>query len=262
MLAHDLVEAFGANRLLTYASAVAFRVLVALIPLALLGIALLGALGQQHVWTDTLGPPIEHRVLPQVWSGVNATVEQIFRTGGWVLIAFAIVLSIWDLSSAVRACGSGLNEVRATRDHRPTWLRFGVSIALAVAVIVLIVGAALLLTAGAHVAHSVGGAGGYAISVVRWAAAVVLLGLAVGLVVRFAPYDAPSTQWVSAGTVLIVGVWLVTSLVFRWFVASVANYRSGPGVLAAFLVLTTYVYTSSIIFMVGIQLDDLLRAEG
>jgi uncharacterized BrkB/YihY/UPF0761 family membrane protein len=62
--------------------------------------------------------------------------------------------------------------------------------------------------------------------------------------------------------VLIVGVWLVTSLVFRWFVASVANYRSGPGVLAAFLVLTTYVYTSSIIFMVGIQLDDLLRAEG
>ena len=38
--------------------------------------------------------------------------------------------------------------------------------------------------------------------------------------------------------------------------------RRGPGVLAVFLVPTTYVYTSSIIFVVGIQLDDLLRAEG
>jgi len=35
--------------------------------------------------------------------------------------------------------------------------------------------------------------------------------------------------------------------------------RNDLGILAAFLVLTTYVYTSSIIFLVGAQLDELLR---
>jgi membrane protein len=234
---------------------------VALIPLALLGIALLGAFGQQHVWDSTLGPPIEHRVLPQVWLGVNATVQRIFQNGSGLLIPFALVLSVWDMSSAVRACGSGLNEVRGTRDRRPTWLRFAVSIGLAVAVLVCLVGAALLLTAGARVAHDVGGAAGYGISIVRWVVAVTLLGLAVGLIVRFAPYEPPSPKWVSAGAVLIVVTWLVTSLVFRWFVTSVANYRSGPGGLLAFALATTYVYTSSIIFMVGIQLDALIRSD-
>ena len=232
-----------------------------MIPVALLGVALLGAVGQQQVWKDTLGPPIDERVLPQVWAGVDATVQRIFDTGGWLLIAFALVLSVWDVSSAVRACSSGLNEILGTRDRRPTWLRFAVSIVLAVCVLVCLVGAALLLTAGAYVAHEVGGAAGYAISLARWAAAVVLLGLAVGVTVRFGPYDPPSPRWVSAGAVLIVATWLVTSLLFRWFVASFANFRSGPGVLAAFLLLTTYFYTSSLIFMVGIQLDELLRSD-
>jgi uncharacterized BrkB/YihY/UPF0761 family membrane protein len=59
---------------------------------------------------------------------------------------------------------------------------------------------------------------------------------------------------------VIVAAWLASSLLFRWFVASVATYRTGPGVLAAFLVLTTYVYVSAISFMACVQLDALLRS--
>src|SRR5205085_10626690 len=117
----------GDNRLLTYCSAAAFRALVALIPLVLLGIALLGALGQQGIWKNTIGPEIQHRVLPQVWEGINATVERIFERGGSVLLVFASVLAIWDVSGAVRACMSGLNEILGTRDDRPTWRRFATS---------------------------------------------------------------------------------------------------------------------------------------
>jgi membrane protein len=259
--ARELVRLFGENRLLTYASAVAFRALVALIPLTLLGIALLGALGQQHVWDDTLGPPIEARVLPPVWVGIDATVQQIFSQGGWVLITFAAALSLWDVSSAVRSCISGLDEVLGSKDERPTWLRFAVSLLLGLAVIACIGGAALVVSAGAHLASDVGGAAGYGVSVLRWLAAVALLGTGVGLVVNYGPDDAPSPKWATAGTAVIVVAWLVMSVVFRWFVASVANFRTGPGILAAFLVLTTYVYASSIIFMVGIQLDELLRSS-
>ena len=41
--AHDIAERFSEHSLLTYASAIAFRAIVALVPLTLLGLALLGA---------------------------------------------------------------------------------------------------------------------------------------------------------------------------------------------------------------------------
>src|SRR5215210_3078955 len=43
-------EAYARHGLATHAAALAFRVLVALVPLTLLGIALLGALGLEDVW--------------------------------------------------------------------------------------------------------------------------------------------------------------------------------------------------------------------
>jgi uncharacterized BrkB/YihY/UPF0761 family membrane protein len=53
----------------------------------------------------------------------------------------------------------------------------------------------------------------------------------------------------------------VTSLVFRWYVSSIANFRTAVGQLTVFIVLLVYVYASSIIFLVGVELDELLRED-
>ena len=258
-LAREVVDASGENRLLTYAGSVAFRTLVALIPLTLLGVALLGALGQQRVWNRTLAPPIEQRVLLPVFAGINATVEKIFSTGGSLLIVFAALLALFNVSSAVLTCMNSLNEILGTRDRRGTRRRLALSVVLALAVIVCLVGAVLLVTAGGRIAGSSGGLVHFGVGVLRWFVALVLLGLAVALVVRYGPSRPQSKTWVSVGSATIVFAWVVASVVFKWFVSSVASYRSGPGILAAFLVLTTYVYVSSIIFLVGVQIDELLR---
>jgi len=257
-LARALLDAFGRNRLLTYASAVAFRTLVALIPLILLAIALLGAVGEQKVWKRTVAPPIEDRVLPRVFGGIDATVETIFRQGGWLLIAFAAALALLDVASAVRSIMSSLNEIAVAEEGRPTWLRFAVSFALAVVVIVCLVGAVLVVSVGGWLAGSSGGVLHLGLGIARWLAAIVLLGLTVAVVVRYGGYRPRSKTWVSIGSGAIVAAWVVLSLAFKWFVASVASYRSGPGILVAFLILTTYVYASAIVFLVGVQLDELV----
>jgi membrane protein len=261
-LVREIVEAFAKNRLLTYASAVAFRTFVALIPLTLLGIALLGATGQEKVWRRTLAPPIEKRVLPPVFDGINATVQQIFTTGGSLLIVFAAVLTLLDVSSAVRATMSALNEITgsATGDKRPLWVRLAVSFGLGALVIVCLVGAVLVVVAGGRVAGSAGGLVHFGIGVVRWLIGLVLLSLAIALVFRYGPYASRSKTWVSVGSAAIIVAWVIESLGFKWFISSVANYRTGPGILAAFLVLTTYVYVSSIVFLVGAQLNELLES--
>jgi hypothetical protein len=42
---------------------------------------------------------------------------------------------------------------------------------------------------------------------------------------------------------------------------SVANFKTAIGSLTVFLVLTAYVFTSAAIFLVGVQLDELLRKD-
>lgn len=250
-------DLFAEHDLLTYATAIAFRLLIALVPLTLLSLALLGSSGEEHVWDDTLGPGVAGKVTPPVYAGIDSTVQRIFSTGGATLVVLAVALSIWDVSGAVRACMGALNRVHETDEKRSTVRRFGVSIAIAVSTIVLVVGALLVVLAAPNLATH--GALRWPIAVLRWPVAVVLLGTAISLIVRFGPVEHPRARWASAGGAVVVVAWLVASLVFRWYVASIANFRSAAGVLVALLVLTTYLYVSAVIFLVGVELDELLR---
>lgn len=248
------IDLFDRHQILTFATAIAFRTFVALIPLVLLGLAILGAIHRPDVWTNQIAPAIEPKVTLPVFGGINDTVDRILSHGTGPLIAFASALAIWDVSSSVRACMGAINAVYEQEEERPTWLRFGISIGLGIAIAASVIGAVLLLT----VARSWGGIG---VAILRWLAAILLIGLAVGLLFRYAPTKPRSKRWESAGAVLVVIAWIVASLIFKWFVTSVANFRTAEGILAAFLVLTTYVYVSSIIFLIGVQLDELLRAD-
>jgi membrane protein len=174
------------------------------------------------------------------------------------LLLFAGALTIWDVSSVVRACMGGLDAIYEQKEERSTLRRLLISAALGVAITICVVGAILLVTAG----RGWGGGGsvlGVLLLVVRWCAAVLLLGLAVGFLVHFAPTHRRAESWVGLGTVLVVVSWIVMSLLFAVFVRYIANFKSAAGQLAVFLVLTTYIYSSSIVFLMGVQVDELLR---
>ncbi len=250
---------FSEHRLLTHASAIAFRGLISLVPLVLLGLALLGALGAQDVWRDTLAPPIEQRMTRPVYDGINSSVEKILSSGTAGLIAFAALLLLWDLTWGVTAVMEALNGIHEVEERRPFWRRALVAAALAVATAICIVGSALIVTFLGRV--HLGGVATALLAVAKWASAIALLGLAVGLLVHYAPAERPQVRWASAGSILVVASWIVASLVFRWWVTSVANFRSAAGQLTVFLLLTLYVFVSAVIFLVGVDLDELLRSE-
>jgi membrane protein len=250
--------AFREHDLFAYASAIAFRAIVALVPLTLLGLALLGALGLRDVWTDTIAPAIEGRVTPPVYGAIDYSVDRILSSGTAGLIAFAVVLLVWDLFWAVSAVVLALNRIHDVEETRSVRRRMATRLWLAVAVGCCLVGAALVVLVGPK---AVGGAADVPVGLGRWAVGVTLLGLAVGLLVRYAPAERPRARWASAGSLLIIGTWIAASLLFRLYVSSVANFETAVGSLTVFLVLTAYVFTTSTIFVIGAQLDELLRQD-
>ena len=169
------IRLFAKHELLDHAGAIAFQVLKGLIPLTLLGLALLGALGEESVWTNTVAPGMKSHVQPATFNAISDAVQRIFSTESAGLIAFAGLL------------------------------------------------------------------------------AILVLSVAVGLLVRFAPAEPRSKRWAGAGTALVIGAWIVATLIFKLFVSDVANFKAAIGNLTVFLVLTGYVYTSSIIFLVGVS---------
>jgi membrane protein len=254
------IDAFQDLSLLTYASAIAFRALVALLPLTMLGLALLGALGLEDVWHDSIAPAIRERVTPQVFEAIDSTVEKIFSSSSGGLIALAGLLAFWHLTMAMRTVTVALNRIHGKRESRPMLVRLGTSVGLAVATAVCLIGSILILVS----APRLGGEGivAFALAVGRWALAIGLLALAVGLVVRYAPAEHPQPRWASAGSALIIGTWILASVGFRWYASSVADFKSATGSLTVFIVLSAYVFTTSAIFLVGVQLDEVLRKHG
>ena len=252
------VDCFNHHEILDHASAVALRGLIALIPLTLLGLALLGAFGMEDVWRQQLAPPLEHHLTHATYRAINAAALKIFHQQSAGLIVFAGLLAIWNVSSVVRACMSGLDAIYEQEETRSTWHRFGLSIGLGIGITLCIVGSVLAVTAGRHI----GGSDGFLDALLligRWAVAIAVLGVAVGLLVHFAPTKRRAERWVGLGTMFVVAAWIVMTLVFSWFVSSVANFKTAPGQLAVFLVLTTYAYLSANIFLIGVQADELMR---
>jgi membrane protein len=150
-----------------------------------------------------------------------------------------------------------MNQIYETEDERRRPLRYGISFGLAGAIAVGVIGALLSTVLLGHVHGSLE----VVAQIVRWILAIALLAVALGLLVRFAPAERRSKKWIGAGTIVVIGSWIVATLIFELFVTNVANFKTATGELTVFLVLIGYVYTSSIILMVGLELDELLRED-
>jgi membrane protein len=255
-LGRELVDAVRRHRLLTFSSAVSFRALVTLVPLTLLGLGLLGALGLSDVWTDSIAPAVESHVTKPVYRAIDSSAKQVLTSDKASLIALASVLVVWHMTAAVGTVIETLNQIHDVEDDRPWWRRLLVALALAVTIVSCLIGAILVVA----VAPTIGsGAVHFVLGVGRWLAAAVLLGVAIGALVRYAPAEHPRPRWASAGSIGIVGAWIVLSLAFRVWIANVSNFKTGLGVLTAFLVFGAYVYLSVLVFILGVQLDEVLR---
>jgi membrane protein len=210
------------------------------------------------VWKKQISPGIESRLPKPTFDAVDYAVEKILTHATFGLLAFAAVLTVWEVSGSVRAIGGALNQMYDTkRDSRPVWLRIAISSGIAVAIGCCFLGAVLALTLAKHA----GGSLEPLLSFGRWIVALVLLGGAVNVLLRFAPAEPRSERWLSGGSAFIIVSWAVMSVIFRVYVTSIASFRTAWGTFVTILVLTTYINISAIVFLVGAQADELVRKD-
>jgi len=261
-LAAKLVVAYREHDLLTYASAISFQVLFALIPLALLALGLLGVFHLEHVWRDELAPHVRDQVSRPLFAAIDDTAKKVLEHRQLLWVTFGAGFAVWQVSGAVRAVMGVFNRIYGAEEGRPFVRRIGISLALALAETLLVLLAIAVVNFGPKLARQALGDGtlpGVAAFVVPWCAAIGVLLLVVGALVRFAPAKARPWRWVSLGSGLVVLAWVAMSLLFGLYLRDIADYRSIFGSLATLIVVMEYLYIAAIVFLTGIQLDSLLR---
>ena len=241
-----LIKCVNENDILTYASAIALQLLIALIPLFALSLVLLGRARAGDLWYDRVQPLLEQRVTPEVYLAVSDTVDRVLHQTSLAWMVFAIVLTLWEVSGSVRAVMGALNRVYGARDTRSIYRRFAISFLLAVGVIVFVLSAFGLVAFGGWLFLPV---------------AVVLLWATIAMLLRWAPNKRVEFRWISVGSVLVILSWLGASLAYGFYVRNIADFESAFGFVAAGLLLTGYLYVSSIVFLVGAQIDEIVRED-
>jgi membrane protein len=221
----------------------------------------MGFLALDDVWTKDLAPQVKDQVSPNVFAVIDDVARRTLgQKQGWWLTA-GVVFTLWQTSGAARAIMGALSRVYGDGDDRSFLRRYLTSFALGIAVVVCVLGALVIVRFGAAIVglDDAGWLAAAAFGVVQWAAALALLTTAVWVLLRFAPAHPGPHRWVSFGSGLCVIAWVGTSIVFGFYATDVADYGSIFGSLATAFLLMTYLYLSACAFLIGAQVDAIVR---
>ena len=255
----DLRDLLDRHEILNSASAISFQVLFALVPLGLFLLALVGFLDLDRVWQD-VSSELKDKVSPAAFSVIDDTAQKILGAQQPFWLTAGAALALWRLSAAMRATMGALDRIYECEDDRSLASAVRTSIALSLATTLLVLLALAVVYLG-PVAVPTEGALGMLSVIVRWGLALALGVLAVGVIVHSAPARVQTLRWVSRGTVLAAGCWLLGTSGFVLYVTEIADYGSVFGSFATLFMLLTYVYLSATAFLLGVELDVRAREE-
>ena len=256
--AREVRRAFRDHDLMTFAGAIGFHVVFAAIPLTLCGLALLGGLGLEEQWTTEWAPQARQSLTPPSFELLDETVTQVLSERQLFWATFGAMLAIWRVSAAMRRVidvftriyGGGRERTRAERGRDSVLLGSGVA--------ALLLAAAGCVLLGDDALRSLG-VGGGALAWLRWPFGLGCLFAVFALLIAHAPAEDPPAHWVTFGSIVVVATWAIASLALGWYLTAIADYGSIFGALASVMIVLAYVYVASIAFLVGAQLDALVR---
>src|SRR3954467_8687521 len=203
----EVADGFRRHELITRASAIAFRTLYATIPFAMFVLAAAGLLRLESLWTTDLAPDIAPHVSAPVFAVLDDVALNALTGQRAFWVTAGLALAIWEGSSAVRVIQGCRDNIYGAEKRRSFGERLPTSLWLGPACGLLILAAAVDLRLGAQVFEGPLGA------LLRYVVAAGLLWACVTLLVRFAPAKRRPFEWVTFGSSLVVGGWLVSWMI-------------------------------------------------
>jgi membrane protein len=267
------VKSFLAHHMTDRAATLTYFAMMSLFPALLVGVTLLGLVGQEGLVTDATNYLLDHGVDGETANVVRRVLQNMVNASGGTLgitLLVSVLLALNGASGAFGAAGRALNVAYGLEESRGMVRRKLTDLATTLVVIVLFAIVLASIFLGGQIADDLFGKIGLGStaaaiwSYARWPVALVAAMVAYGIVYGLAPDIEPRrVRWITPGAVVGVVLWIVLSLGFSIYVRNFSSYGAVYGAFAAAIVLLLWLYLSANAFLFGAALNaELERPDG
>lgn len=197
---------------------------------------------------------------------VHATLDEISDAKGGAKLSLGILAALWAASNGMGAISSTLNAAYGVKETRSWWKVRLISIALTIAVSLMIVVALALVMYGGHIGERLAAhfdlSGAFTIvwKLVQWPIAIFFLMLTFNMIYYYAPDgDKGKRRWWTFGTITAIALWLLVSLGFRLYLHYFNSYSVTYGSLGALIVLMLWFYFTGLAILIGGEINSELE---
>ena len=258
-LSKNVWRAFNDNFLLDRSAALAFNFILAMFPLLLFLLAILGMYAARGTALRTNLMQYLAEVLPPAgFQVVSHTLAEVTKNAGGGKLTLGIALTLWFASGGMSSMISALDGAYAVREGRSWFKVRGIAVSLTVAISILVISALVAILAGSYAANVLGthyGLGQAAI--ISWRVAEIIVALFfVALSFSLIYYWGPDLHeqhwyWITPGSVVGVLLWVAASFGFRAYLHFFNSYSKTYGSLGAAIILLMWLYITGLAFLIG-----------
>ncbi len=187
------------------------------------------------------------------------------RTAFTIGAVISILGALWGVSTAFRTVMQATNVIYKVREGRPVWKIYAIAVLLSLAVTVLLLAAAALVVAGEAIGIRIAEVVGlgevfrFVWSIAQWPIFVLCVLMAFALVYYYAPDVQQEFRFITPGSVVGVGLWLVFTLLFLGFVNIFGVYNRVYGAIAGVAIHMLYMYYFSYFLLLGAELNQVIE---
>jgi membrane protein len=259
------VAEFQRDDALGLAAQLAFYLILALFPFLLVLVSLMGTFSSPELADQVLG--YFREVTPQqVYEIIDSYLHDIIAGNRPApgLFSVGLVIALWSASGAFAALINALNKAYDVEETRPFWKVRGIALLMTLGLSVMIIVGVLLLVAGPPIGRGIADLLGLGEvftlvwNVVQWPVALFLMVFTVALLYYFAPDAGQPFRWITPGGLIGVLLWVLASVIFRFYVSNFGSYDATYGSIGAVIVLLLYLYISSLAILFGAELNATL----
>jgi membrane protein len=263
---------FEADEMADRAAALTYYMMMSLFPALLVGVSLLGLLGDRSLVTNAVEYAQDNGAPDEVSDALEALLTKTVDAAGGAVssaLVLGLVIAVYGASGAFGAAGRALNHVYGVKESRGFVAHKLADIGYTLLVIALAIVALVSLFLGGDLAGDLFGTigiGDTAASVwrvARWAIAIAAVLGIYGIIFSFAPdIGARRRRIISPGGLVGVGIWILASAGFGLYVSNFGRFGATYGAFAGAIILLLWLYISSIAFLFGAELNSVIDHQG
>ena len=195
---------------------------------------------------------------------IQEFIQGILASENKTLLSFGMLGTIWAASSGILAIVKGLNKAYDETENRPFWKVRGIAILFTLALgIVLIVAFVMLIFGkmiGEHMFRFLNFPDNFGTiwNLVKFAVPLSCMFVVFVFLYRITPNRRLSFLEVIPGSLFSTFGWIITSVLFAFYVNHWDNYTKTYGSIGGIIVLLVWLYLSSIIILLGGEINATL----